>query len=71
MSGPYFMGQGVFTHVSPNYYGSENKYAAGPGLGYQWRRGEVLVLRAEVRYRRWFEAERNEISLVLGLGARG
>ena len=71
ISGPYFMGQGAFVHLRVTS-DSETEYAAGPGLGYQWRRGEALVLRAEVRYRRWFDGGgRNEISLLLGLGVRG
>ena len=73
MSGLYFTGQGVFRNLWGPWWGSTKKrYGAGPGLGYQWRRGEALVLRAEVRYRRWFMDEfTEEISLVLGLGARG
>ena len=72
MSGLYFMGQGVFRHLWGRLVSTKKRYGAGPGLGYQWRRGEALILRAEVRYRRWFMDEfTEEISLVLGLGARG
>ena len=71
MSGLYFMGQGSFRHLWGRRVSVKKQYGAGPGLGYQWRRGEALVLRAEVRYRRWFLDEiTEEISLILGLDVR-
>ena len=75
MSGPYFMGQGVFSRFSfteDETSEAYNNFAAGPGLGCQWRWRQALVLRAEVRYKRWFKhGGGNQMSYSLGLGVRG
>ena len=44
MSSPYILGLGALATVAGD----------GAGLGYQWRLGSALVLRAEGQYRRWF-----------------
>ena len=80
MSGPYFMGQGVFSRLSfteDEFMEDEtseayNNFGAGPGLGCQWRWRQALVLRAEVGYTRWFKhGGGNQMSYSLGLGVRG
>ena len=69
MSGVYILGQGALNVLSDEY-DSETDFSAGAGLGYQWRLGPAFVLRAEGRYRLWFEDEVNDFSLLLGLGTR-
>ena len=73
MSGPYILGLGALATVAGDGTGfdeSETDFSAGAGLGYQWRLGSALVLRAEGRYRRWFNEEINDLSLIIGLGTR-
>ena len=73
MSGPYILGLGALARVATDGTGfdeSETDFSAGAGLGYQWRLGSALVLRAEGQYRRWFSEEVNDLSLIIGLGTR-
>ena len=74
VSGPYLLGHGALAHTKDSGYAfsddSESEFSVGAGLGYQWRLGPAFVLRAEGRYRRWFEDEVNDFSLTLGLGTR-
>ena len=78
-SGIYALGQGFLFSTSfatdsdddSNYSdNSEGEFFAGGGVGYQWRIGPALVLRMEGQYRRWLDAEINNVLLVLGLGTR-
>ena len=69
VSGAYVLTQVALATVSGDS-GSETDFSAGGGLGYQWRLGSALVLRAEGGYRRWFDGEVNDFSLLLGLGTR-
>lgn len=69
-SGLYLLGQGALRHFVIRERDSVTDFAAGGGLGYQWRLGPAFVLRAEGRYRRWFDDAVNDFSLLLGLGAR-
>ena len=75
VSGLYLQGNGALIGL----YGegdSEHIFSAGAGLGYQWRVGSAFVVKAEGRYRRWFnefeefEEGLNDFSLTLGLGTR-
>ena len=75
VSGPYLLGNGALAGI----YGegdSEHAFAAGAGLGYQWRVGPAFIVKTEVRYRRWFnefdefDEGLNDFSLTLGLGTR-
>ena len=73
MSGPYILGLGALATVAGDgteFDESETDFSAGAGLGYQWRLGSALVLRAEGQYRRWFNEEINDLSLIIGLGTR-
>ena len=65
MSDAYILGQTLMLKGD-----SDSNLSIGAGLGYQWRVGPAFVLRAEGRYRRWFEDDVNDISLTLGLGTR-
>ena len=69
-SGLYVLSHGAlrFIYIDPG--DSVTDFAAGGGLGYQWRLGPTFVVRAEGRYRRWFDGEVNDYSLLLGLGTR-
>ena len=69
MSSPYIMGHGALLFIDSDAE-SETDFSAGAGLGYQWRLGSALVLRAEGQYRRWFNEEINDLSLIIGLGTR-
>ena len=69
LPGVYILGQSALIVLSDEY-NSETDFSAGAGLGYQWRLGPAFVLRAEGRYRLWFEDEVNDFSLLLGLGTR-
>lgn len=79
-SGVYILGQGALVAGTGH---SDNQFAAGAGIGERWRLGPVFVVRAELRYRRWFRGrtqyygllgydpdDTHEISVVIGLGAR-
>ncbi len=72
-SGAYVFGRGAIRVVSAEASGeseSETDVSLGAGLGYRWRVGSGLVVRAEGGYRRWFDdAGTNDFSLLLGLGA--
>ena len=68
--GLYVFCQGAVRHFDLRERPSVTDLAAGGGLGYRWRLGPAFVLRAEGRYRRWFDDGVNDISLLLGLGAR-
>ena len=68
-SGVYILGLGALLVLSDEY-DSETEFSAGAGLGYQWRLGPAFVLRAEGRYRRWFDEEINNFSFLIGLGTR-
>ena len=70
MSSPYIMGHGALLVTNGFDAESETDFSAGAGLGYQWRLGSALVLRAEGRYRYWFDDEVNDFSFLLGLGTR-
>ena len=73
MPGIYLLGQGSLSRVSGEFWGedgSDTDYSAGLGMGYQWRLGPAALLRVEGQYRRWFDAEADVFSLVLGLGTR-
>ena len=73
-SSPYLLVNGALLAISDKS-NSHHSFAAGAGLGHQWRLGPAFVLRMEGRYRRW-SAEtdelnfENEFSLLLGLGIR-
>ena len=69
-SGLYLLCQGAARHFDLRDRPSVTDFAAGGGLGYQWRLGPAFVLRAEGRYRRWFDEGVNEFSVLMGLGAR-
>ncbi len=69
-SGLYLLGHGAARHFAIRERDSVTDFAAGGGLGYQWRLGPAFVLRAEGRYRRWFDDGVDDFSLLLGLGAR-
>ncbi len=68
-SGLYVLCQGAVRHFDLRERPSVTDYAAGGGLGYRWRPGPAFVLRAEGRYRRWFDDGINDFSLLVGLGA--
>lgn len=69
-SGAYAFGRGAIRTTSVGESGSATDGSLGGGLGYRWRVGSGLVVRAEGGYRRWFDdAGTNEFSLLLGLGA--
>ena len=78
MSGTYITGYGALSHlVFASDLGwplagseSETDFSAGAGLGYQSSLGSALVLRAEGRYRHWFDDRVNDFSFLLGLGTR-
>ncbi len=83
VSGPYLLGNGALVGLygegrfeEDKEAGSEHIFAAGAGLGYQWRVGPAFVVKAEGRYRRWFAdfadfaGHLNEFSLTLSLGTR-
>ena len=74
MSGIYILGQGALrtvksslSYVSVNH---DTDFSAGLGMGYLWRIGPAFTLRMEGQYRRWFDTESNNFSLVFGLGTR-
>lgn len=69
MSGAYVLVQGALWVVN-NEARTTTDFSAGAGVGYRWHLGPVFVLRAEGGYRRWFDAEDNVFSLLLGLGTR-
>ena len=69
-SGLYLLCRGALRHIAIRERYSVTDFAAGGGLGYQWRLGPTFVVRAEGRYRRWFDDAVNDFSLLLGLGAR-
>ena len=69
MSSPYILGLGALATVAGDDE-SETDFSGGAGLGYQWRLGSALVLRAEGQYRRWFNEKINDLSLIIGLGTR-
>lgn len=48
--------------------GSSSSYAAGASVGFRHVVREVLGLRYEARFRRWFEADLNEVGLLVGFG---
>ena len=68
-SGLYLLCQGAVRHFDFRDRPSVTDFAAGGGLGYRWRLGPAFVLRAEGRYRRWFDDGVNDFSLLIGLGA--
>ncbi|MDE3259289.1 MAG: hypothetical protein OYM47_15795 [Gemmatimonadota bacterium] len=69
-SGAYVFGHGAIRVISAGESESDTDVGAGAGLGYRWRARSGLVVRAECRYRRWFDDPgTNEFSLLLGLGA--
>lgn len=69
-SGLYVLCHGAVRHFDLRERPSVTDFAAGGGLGYRWRLGPAFVLRAEGRYRRWFDDRVNDFSLLLGVGAR-
>lgn len=71
-SGVYGFGSVGIRVISWNGLGESDSVrdgSLGAGLGYRWRAGSGLVVRAEGGYRRWFDDKLNEISLLVGLGA--
>ena len=74
MSGIYVLGQGSLFTVKSSLRNvsvdGDTDFSAGLGMGYLWRIDSVLTLRMEGQYRRWFDAESNNFSLVFGLGTR-
>ena len=70
MSSPYILGHGALLVINDSDFESESDFSIGAGLGYQWRLGSALVLRAEGRYQYWFDVEVNDFSFLLGLGTR-
>lgn len=48
--------------------GSGTEFAAGGSLGYRLVVKDVVGLRYEARYRRWFDADLNELALLVGFG---
>ena len=70
VSGPYLLGHSAMLLFGADEDDFEGYFLAGAGLGYQWRVGPAFVLRAEGRYRRWFDDKANDFSLTLGLGTR-
>ena len=69
-SGPYLMCHGAVLVLDVVEGESETDFSAGGGMGYQLRLGPTFVVRAEGRYRRWFDDAVNDFSLLIGLGAR-
>lgn len=69
-SGLYVLSHGALRFIDIDPGDSVTDFAAGGGLGYQWRLGPAFVLRSEGRYRRWFDDGVNNFSLLLGLAAR-
>ena len=51
-------------------YDSDTDFSAGAGLGFQLRLGPAFVMRVEARYRRWFDDQVDDYSLLFGLGTR-
>lgn len=83
VSGPYLLANGALMGLYGELRSDDDKvddseriFAAGAGLGYQWRVGPAFVVKAEGRYRRWFaevdefESGLGEFSLTLNLGTR-
>jgi len=48
--------------------GSSSEFAAGASVGYRHVVKEIVGLRYEARYRRWFDVELHEVALLVGLG---
>jgi len=48
--------------------GSGTEFAAGGSLGYRHVVKDVVGLRYEARYRRWFDFDLNELALLVGFG---
>jgi len=73
-SGIYVLGQGSLWTVKSSWWNvsvdPDTDFSAGLGMGYLWRIGPAFTLRMEGQYRRWFDAESNNISFVFGLGTR-
>ena len=73
-SGAYILGRGALRHVSAETSGDSDAatdFGLGAGVGYRWRVGSSLVVRAEGGYRRWFEEPgTNDFSLLLGIGGK-
>ena len=69
-SGPYLLCHGAVLVLDVNERESETDFAAGSGVGYRLRLGASFILRAEGQYRRWFDDEVNDFSLLVGFGAR-
>ena len=70
VSGPYLLCNGAVLVLDVDDREAEADFSAGGGLGYQIRAGAAFVMRAEAQYRRWFDDEVNDFSLLVGLGAR-
>ena len=75
MRGIYVLGQGSLWTIqdSGNFRFNgidDTDFSAGLGLGHLWLIGSALTLQIEVQYRRWFDAEFNNFSLVFGVGTR-
>lgn len=71
-SGVYGFGRVALRAISWDLRGESDSVrdsSLGAGLGYRWRVGNGLVVRAEGGYRRWFDDKLNEFSVLLGLGA--
>jgi hypothetical protein len=48
--------------------GGNTEFAAGLSAGYRHALKDVLGLRYEARFRRWFDGDLNEVALILGFG---
>ena len=70
VSGPYLLCNGAVLVLDVDEREAEADFSAGGGVGYQFRTGAAFVLRAEAQYRRWFDDEVNDFSLLIGFGAR-
>lgn len=68
MSGAYVLSGALW--VVNNEARTATDFSVGAGVGYWWHLGPVFVLCTEGGYRRWFDAEDNVFSLLLGLGTR-
>lgn len=76
VSNPYVLGRVSTTIFSGDdiwwFDESETLISFGVGVGYQWRIGPALVLRAEGQYQRTLidDESINDLSLIIGLGTR-
>ncbi len=65
----YFTGQSAFLHSSVEDFDDDTDFALGGGFGYRALVRDILAVRLEGAYRRWFDLETNEFSFRVGIGA--